>query len=256
MEYVLIFVIGLCIGSFLNVCIYRVPRAKSIVRPRSFCPQCGKAIKWFDNVPLLSFIVLLGKCRNCGKRIPFRYPLVELLTALLGILLYWHFGPAAAFPAYWAFICALTAVTFIDLEFTEVPDVISLPGILAGIVFMTVFQIDGSTSALGSFLNSLAGMFVGGLMMFLLGVIGEWAFQKEALGGGDIKLMAMIGAFLGWKLVILAFFAAPLLGSGVALYMKFKYKTEALPYAPYLSLGALVTLLWGNKIIGFLFAGF
>lgn len=249
MDYFLVFILGLCIGSFLNVCAYRIPKAKSIVRPRSFCPDCGKSIRWYDNIPLVSYAMLLGRCRNCGKKIPLRYPLGELLTALVGVLLYWYFGPTGAFAAYCTLACALIVITLIDLETWEIPDVISIPGIFAGMILMTVFRLNGASGAGWAFLDSVAGMLAGGLMMFLLSVIGEWAFQKEAVGGGDVKLMAMIGAFLGWKLTILAFFAAPLIGSGVALFMKIKYKTEAVPYAPYLALGALVSLLWGNKII-------
>lgn len=252
MDYILVFILGLCIGSFLNVCVYRIPKARSIVRPRSFCPDCGKSIKWYDNIPLVSYAILRGRCRNCGKRIPLRYPLGELLTGLVSLLLYRYFGPTGAFAAYWVLACILITISLIDLETWEVPDVLSIPGIVAGVVLMSVFRLNGASNAGWAFLDSILGMLAGGLMMFLLSVIGEWAFRKEAVGGGDVKLMAMIGAFLGWKLTILAFFAAPLVGSGVALFMKIKYKTEAVPYAPYLAVGTLVSILWGNKILGFL----
>jgi leader peptidase (prepilin peptidase)/N-methyltransferase len=255
MDYLFVFILGLCIGSFLNVCVYRIPKAKSIVRPRSFCPDCGKSIKWYDNIPLVSYAILRGRCRNCGKRIPLRYPLGELLTGLVSLLLYWYFGPTGAFAAYWVLACILITISLIDLETWEVPDVLSIPGIVAGVVLMSVFRLNGASNSGWAFLDSVSGMLAGGLMMFLLSVIGEWAFRKEAVGGGDVKLMAMIGAFLGWKLTILAFFAAPLIGSGVALFMKIKYKTEAVPYAPYLAVGTLVSLLWGKKILGVLFIG-
>jgi leader peptidase (prepilin peptidase)/N-methyltransferase len=253
MEYILVFIIGLCIGSFLNVCVYRIPKAKSIVRPRSLCPDCGKSIKWYDNIPLASFAILRGRCRNCGKKIPLRYPLGELLTALVSVLLYWYFGPTGAFAAYWVLACALIVIALIDLETQEVPDVISIPGIAVGVILMSVFRLDGASNAGWAFLDSIAGILIGGLMVFLMGVAGEIAFRKEAVGGGDVKLMAMIGAFLGWRLCVLAFFIAPLTGVGVAVFMKIKYKTEAIPYAPYLALGAMVSLLWGNRIIEILF---
>ena len=252
MDYFLIFILGLCIGSFLNVCVYRIPKARSIIRPRSFCPDCGKSIKWYDNIPLVSFAILRGRCRNCGKTIPVRYPFGELLTGLVSVLLYRYFGPTGAFAAYWVLSCALIVIALIDLETWEVPDVISIPGIAAGVILMSVFRLDGASNAGLAFLDSIAGMFVGGLMMFLLSVIGEWAFKKEAVGGGDVKLMAMIGSFLGWKLTILAFFAAPLIGAGVAIFMKIRYKTEAVPYAPFLAVGTLVSLLWGNKMLDIL----
>ena len=255
MDYLFVFILGLCIGSFLNVCVYRIPKAKSIVRPRSFCPDCGKSIKWYDNIPLVSYAILRGRCRNCGKRIPLRYPFGELLTGLVSLLLYWYFGPTGAFAAYWILACILITISLIDLETWEVPDVLSIPGIVAGVILMSVFRLNGASNSGWAFLDSVFGMLAGGLMMFLLSVIGEWAFRKEAVGGGDVKLMAMIGAFLGWKLTILAFFAAPFIGSGVALFMKIKYKAEAVPYAPFLAVGTLVSLLWGKKILGVLFIG-
>ena len=253
MEYILVFIIGLCVGSFLNVCIYRIPKAKSLVRPGSFCPGCGKPVRWHDNVPLLSFAILRGRCRDCGCRIPLRYPLVELLTALVSLLLYRHFGPTSAFAAYGILACALIVIAFIDLETQEVPDVISIPGIAAGVVMMSVFRLNGASNAGWAFLDSIAGILTGGLMMLIMGTVGELIFRREAVGGGDVKVMAMAGAFLGWRLCVLAFFIAPLAGVGAALFMKIKHKAEIVPYAHYLALGAMVSLLWGDRIIEILF---
>lgn len=253
MEYILVFIIGLCIGSFLNVCIYRIPEARSILKPRSFCPNCKKPIPWYDNIPLLSFLVLRGRCRSCGASISPRYPAVELLTALAGVMLLWFFGLTPRFFAYGVFTCALIVIVFIDQKHREIPDFITIPGIFVGAVLMTVFRLDGAESAFAAFGDAFGGIFLGGLMMFIMGVVGEVLFRKEAVGGGDVKLMAMVGAFLGWRLAILAFFIAPLAGVGVALFMKIKYKADAVPYAPYLALGAMISLLWGNRIVEILF---
>ncbi|MFH1395559.1 MAG: prepilin peptidase [Candidatus Omnitrophota bacterium] len=253
MENLIVFIFGAIIGSFLNVCIYRLPLGKSIVRPRSFCPHCEHPIKWFDNVPLVSFLILLGKCRYCKNPIPVRYFFVELITALSGVALLFYFSVSASFFIYWFLICALITITFIDIEHQEIPDVISLPGIFIGFVLMTVFKLDGSATHLKSCLNSAIGVLAGGGSMFLLGALGELIFRKEALGGGDVKLMAMIGAFLGWKLVILTFFLAPVMGSVVGIFMKIRFRREIIPYGPYLSIGAVISLLYGDKILRYLF---
>ncbi|MCK5450947.1 MAG: prepilin peptidase [Candidatus Omnitrophica bacterium] len=253
MEYYIVFVFGAIIGSFLNVCIYRIPLGKSVVMPRSFCPFCEKTIAWYDNVPLLSFLILGAKCRNCEKPIAFRYFLVELVTAISGIGLLKYYFLTPDFFVYWAFVCSLIVVIFIDLEYQEIPDVISIPGIFAGMVFMTAFKLDGSGSYWWSFSNSVLGILVGGGSMFLLGVLGEFIFKKEALGGGDVKLMAMIGAFIGWKAVLLTFFMAPVVGSVVGIVMKIKFKKDMIAYGPYLSLAAIVSLLYGDRILKYLF---
>jgi len=253
MLYVLVFTIGAVIGSFLNVCIYRIPLNRSIVTPRSFCPFCGRAIAWFDNVPLLSFLALKGRCRSCGRPITPRYFIVELLTALSGAAFLYYFSPGAAFIVYWFLTCALIVITFIDIEHQEIPDIISIPGIFIGALLMTALRLDGSAQYAGSFLNSAFGVLAGGGSMFLMGVTGEVIFRKEALGGGDVKLMAMIGAFLGWKLVLLTFFLAPLFGSAVGLVMRIRFKKEVIPYGPYLSCGAVISMIWGKHILDYLF---
>ncbi|MFH1846402.1 MAG: prepilin peptidase [Candidatus Omnitrophota bacterium] len=253
MEYFIVFVFGAVSGSFLNVCVYRLPKGKSIVRPRSFCPSCETPVKWYDNIPLISFLVLRGKCRACSKPISFRYFLIELLTALASVFFFYHYSVGVSFFCYWLFLCMLIVVTFIDFEYQEIPDVISLPGILVGLALMTVFRLDGSQRYLGSFLNSFIGIIAGGGSMFLLGMFGELIFKKEALGGGDVKLMAMIGAFIGWKLVWLTFFIAPVLGAGVGIVLKLRFKQDVIAYGPYLSLAAIISLLWGREILGYFF---
>lgn len=253
MEYLIVFIFGAIIGSFLNVCIYRLPLGRSIVTPHSYCPSCKHPIKWYDNVPLISYLVLLGRCRNCKKRIPVRYFIVELVTALSGCVLLYYFSLGAPFFAYALFTLMLITIIFIDIEHQEIPDVLSIPGIFLGMILMTVLQLDSSGSYARSLLNSALGVLAGGGSMFLLGLIGEAVFKKEALGGGDVKLMAMIGAFLGWKLAGLTFFLAPVLGSGIGLFMKIRFKKEEIAYGPYLSIGGFISLLYGDKILKYLF---
>ncbi len=253
MDYLVVFIFGAVIGSFLNVCIYRIPLGKSIVLPRSFCPFCKRPIRWFDNIPLISFLLLRGRCRFCKRAIPARYFLVELITALSGIGLLYYFSPGPRFFAYWLFTCALIIIAFVDIEKKEIPDVISIPGIFAGMALMTFLRLDASGAYGRSFLNSALGVLAGGGSMLLLGLFGELIFRKEALGGGDVKLMGMIGAFLGWKLVLVTFFLAPVLGCGVGLVMKIRFKKEVIAYGPYLSLAALISLFFGDAILDYLF---
>lgn len=253
MQYAVVSIFGLIVGSFLNVCVYRIPLGKSIIKPRSFCPNCGNSIAWFDNIPLVSFLLLKAKCRHCRKRISIRYFFIELITAFTAIVFFHYFSISAEFFVYFLLACILIVVTFIDIERQEIPDVFSLPGIFIGIALVTVFKFRGPVTYLGSFVNSILGVLAGGASMFLLGFFGELIFRREALGGGDVKLMAMIGAFLGWKLTLLTFFLAPILGSGVGIFMKLKLGKDIIPYGPYLAIAAIVSLLCGDKILNYLF---
>lgn len=251
MEYFLVFIFGIVIGSFLNVCIYRVPRGKSVAFPGSFCPSCEEPIRWYDNIPLISFVVLAAKCRSCGSKIPVKYFLVELSSAVIALILFSLLGLTPAFFIYTLFSLALLTVSVIDMERREIPDVISLPGIVMGILLVTLFRLRGDL--VSSLIDSLLGVLVGGGSMFLLGYLGELVFKKDALGGGDIKLMGMIGAFLGWKLVLLTFFIAPMFGSVSSVIMLAKNKREPIAYGPYLAAGAFVSLLFGEAILKYLF---
>jgi leader peptidase (prepilin peptidase)/N-methyltransferase len=252
----IVFVFGAMIGSFLNVCIVRIPRGTSIIRPPSQCPGCKNTIRFYDNIPLISYFLLLGRCRDCGARISPRYVFVELLTAFLAAALYYEFGLSLAFFAAVIFAAALVVISFIDLEVRIVPDVISLPGIGVGLLFSLVgrYLIHDPSELVPSPLSALLGVLIGG--GFLLAV--AWAYEAltgvEGMGGGDIKLLAMIGAFLGWPSIPVTLFLSSLSGSVIgisAMLIKGVGRKYALPFAPFLCLGALLYLFFGRELIDF-----
>ena len=256
MVAIIIFIFGLLIGSFLNVCIYRMPKSESIIFPSSHCPNCKKSIFWYDNIPIFSYLALAGKCRSCKVKISLRYPLVEAITASLLTLLFVAFGLTPKFFAYSVMACGLVVATFVDFEIQEIPDEISLGGLVVGLLLAFAFpSILGEASRMHGLLNSFIGALVGGGIIYVLGVLGKLAFKKDAMGGGDVKLMAMIGSIIGWKLVLLTFFIAPFLGVVPGLISKFKSGAETIPYGPFLSVAALVSVFFGNKILGILFGG-
>ena len=248
----LAFIFGLITGSFLNVCIYRLPREISIVSPPSACPGCKNPIKPWDNIPIISYLFLRGKCRNCGERISIRYPLVELLNGLLYLLIVYFFGFGWHLIPLFAFVSAMVVITFIDLEFQIIPDVITLPGILIGVISSVFFLSDPlfnlhDSDMLTGLINSLIGILLGGGLFFLIAVV-----SKGGMGGGDIKMMAMVGAFMGWKAVLLVTFIGSLTGSlvGVMLMLfKGKDRKTKVPFGPFLALGSLISLFVGGKII-------
>jgi len=249
MIYVALFIFGAMIGSFLNVCIWRMPNEESIVKPASHCPNCKKPIQWFDNIPLLSFILLGAKCRHCKTRISIRYPLVELLAGLLFIVNYAYFGFTAKFFIYTALECALLVGTFTDFMHYIIPDEITVGGLVAGLILSFIFpQLHAVSIHWKGFLFSLWGAAVGGSLIYATGFLGELAFKKEAMGGGDVKLMAMIGSIIGWKFVVLVFFLAPFFGAAIGIYLKFVKKIDIIPYGPYLSLATVIAILYGDKI--------
>lgn len=254
MQYLLVFLLGSIIGSFLNVCIYRIPRNESIVSPGSRCPSCKKPIPWFDNIPFLSYIFLRGRCRFCGKRISFRYFAVELISALSFLTLFIHFGFTSRFWLYSLLISILVMISFIDIDFQIIPDGLSLGGLFLGIM-LSVFipQLHNTFIWKQALISSLLGAFIGGGIIYITRVLGNIAFKKESMGGGDVKLMAMLGAFLGWKMAVLIFFIAPFFGAPVGLYLKFKKKCDIIPYGPYLSMASFVAILWGERILDLVF---
>lgn len=251
MIFTLVFIFGLIIGSFLNVCIYRMPRGESIVCPGSRCTLCKRPIPWYDNIPLLSYLLLRGKCRVCHEKIPFRYFAVEFISALSFLALYINFGFNYIFWVYSLLTACLIVITFIDLEFQLIPDSISITGVFAGIILSVIFPgLQSAFSWQKALLNSVIGALAGGGLIYLTGVLGQMAFKKESMGGGDVKLMAMLGAFLGWKMAALIFFLAPFFGAPIGVYAKYIKKEDIIPYGPYISLAGFVAMIWGHKILG------
>lgn len=241
---VIVGLLGLFIGSFLNVCIYRLPRAESIVWPGSHCPACGAAVKPWDNIPLLSYLLLRGRCRQCAAPIALRYPLVELISALLALGLFYRFGLTPAFGIYYLFACALVVVTFIDLDYQIIPDRISLGGIVVGLVLVSWLPV--------SYKDALIGLAAGAGV--LLAIIYGYYFitKRQGMGGGDVKLLGMIGVFIGWQGVAFTIFVASLIGAvvGVAwIAVQGKDMKAAIPFGPFLSLGAIIYLFWGSPLI-------
>jgi leader peptidase (prepilin peptidase) / N-methyltransferase len=256
MDKLIVFIFGSIIGSFLNVCVYRLPKGKSIVTPASHCPKCAKIIQWYDNIPLISYIILRGHCRSCKAAISFRYFIIELLTALVLTALFTVFGLSAKFFAYSIMSCGLIVATFVDFETSEIPDEVSMGGLIVGLILAAAMpSVFGAASRGHALLASVLGAAAGGAIIYITGFLGELIFKKEAMGGGDVKLMAMIGSFLGWKLALFVFFVAPLFGSIVGIILKIKSGRETIPYGPYLSLAALVAVFFGERIIRLLFGG-
>jgi leader peptidase (prepilin peptidase)/N-methyltransferase len=243
---ILIILTGLALGSFLNVCIYRIPLKKSILFPSSFCPGCGAKIRAWDNIPLLSFILLGGKCRKCKTKISLQYPLVESITSALIVITYLRYGLGWEFAAK-VFLCLLlVAVFFIDLKHRIIPDSVTLPGVALGLFFSLFVESP-------SVVNSLIGILVGGVLFYLSAILGELIFKKESLGGGDIKLAMMLGAFLGWQKVLLVFFLSALLGTafgvGAMLFSKDVRETRMIPFGPFLASGSILAVFLGDVLI-------
>ncbi|MBT9132051.1 MAG: Type 4 prepilin-like proteins leader peptide-processing enzyme [Firmicutes bacterium] len=252
------FIFGSVVGSFLNVCIYRLPREESILTPGSRCQHCSKHIAWYDNIPFISFIMLRRRCRHCQGIISSRYFLVEFLTAGIFLSLFLKLGVSPEFFIYLPLVSGLILITFIDFDHWIIPDVVTLPGIILGIVLSTlhpemqreILHFSAvSATRLSGFFSSVFGAFVGGFFLYLTGVIGRKIAKKEVMGGGDVKLLAMIGAFLGWQLTALTIFLSAFAGSVVGIIAKIRKGESYLPYGPYLALGAVFSVFWGKAII-------
>jgi len=246
------FIFGAVVGSFLNVCIYRLPRSESLVFPASHCPKCGNAIPPYHNIPIISYLVLKGRCRSCGERISPQYPVVETTNAILTMLLFMKFGISLTFLFLFVFCSALVVITFIDLEHRIIPDVISLPGIAVGFISSFFVQAPGLQNSMSGWINSLIGILAGGGTLFLVAFAYHLLTGKEGMGGGDIKLLAMMGAFLGWVAVPFIIFASSLTGSiiGISLMLAQKKDTKlAIPFGPFLAFGAILYVFCGKDII-------
>ena len=238
-------ILGAIVGSFLNVCIYRIPSGRSIVFPASHCPTCEHPIKVYDNIPIISYLILRGKCRNCNGRISPVYPAIELLTAVMSVLLFQRYGLSLGYLFSFLFTCALIVITFIDLKHQIIPDVITLPGIplfaLAAIFFMNV-----------TFMDSLIGILAGGGFLFLVAFGYQLLTKRDGMGGGDIKLLAMLGGFLGWQSLWFIVMAASLIGAvaGISIMIsKGKDTKYAVPFGPFLSIGAIAYIFWGEAFM-------
>ncbi|HVN96328.1 MAG TPA: prepilin peptidase [Syntrophorhabdaceae bacterium] len=239
-----VFVFGAVIGSFLNVCIYRLPRSKSLVRPGSACPACDRPIRFYDNIPLISYMLLRGRCRDCGAPISIRYVVVELITAVLFFMCFRRSGLTFEFFVEIFFVALLIVVTFIDYEFQIIPDILSLGGLVAGMIFS--FMRPGFR-----FLDGLYGILLGGGLLFVIAYGYQLITKREGMGGGDIKLLAMIGAFSGFKGVICSLVGGSVIGTivGIPLMLiKGQGTKYAVPFGPFLSLSAVIYLFWGSRL--------
>ncbi|MCB9771160.1 MAG: prepilin peptidase [Candidatus Omnitrophica bacterium] len=318
--------LGACVGSFLNVCIVRLPKEQSVLRPPSHCVSCKKPIAWIDNIPLFSYLILGGKCRHCKARYSIRYFVIELITAISFFGLYKFFGLTLVTVAYWIMISGFIVATFVDFEHRIIPDEVSIGGMFVGIALSAfipaLHQSEFAHVGFGGFLAglmvviclaltlfpslftptsevqdqsddrgikilvavsllfisgvnffaayippallpyalslsaALSGYIVGGGAIYLMGLVGDVIFKKESMGGGDVKLMAMVGAFLGWKLALLAFFIAPFFGAVYGVIEKIRTKDSAIAYGPFLVLGSLLSLFYGNQIIQWIINGY
>jgi leader peptidase (prepilin peptidase) / N-methyltransferase len=237
-------ILGLCVGSFLNVCIHRLPRHESLVRPPSRCPKCGRQLSWFDNIPVLSWLALRGRCRRCGAGIAFRYPLVEIVTAALWILIAWTTPPGALLASRLVLATGLIVLFMIDLEHHILPNVITLPGIAVGFLF-SLFAPPGPIA-------SLLGIALGAGILYAIAAGYFLLRGEEGMGMGDVKMLAMLGAFLGWRAVLLTLVLSSFAGAivGVLLMAGSRRNLQyALPFGTFLAMGALVAMLSGNAII-------
>jgi leader peptidase (prepilin peptidase) / N-methyltransferase len=248
--YFFVFLFGAAVGSFLNVCIYRLPRSQSIVFPASACPDCGNRIAPYDNIPIVSFLLLRGKCRSCKGRISWKYPAVELINGLLTLALFLKFHFSPTFFVLFLFCSALVVITFIDLEHQIIPDSISLPGIVLG--FAASFLLPW----LG-WKNSLIGIVAGGGSLLIVAYGYQLLTKKEGMGGGDIKLLAMMGAFLGWRSIPFIIFTSSLIGSVVGISLMLARKKDSqlpIPFGPFLAFGAILFIFYGRQLIAWYFS--
>ncbi len=243
---------GLCVGSFLNVVIARLPAGRSIVHPGSSCPRCGNPIAWYDNLPVLSFLLLRGRCRSCRDPISWRYPMVEIVCAVLFAMAYVRFGPSLELASALVLLSMLVAITGIDLDYQIIPDLLSLPGVAFGfLVSLAPGMIGWRASALGVLVA--AGVFL------VIIVASALALGQAGMGGGDGKLGAMLGAFLGWELALLSILISVLVGgllAGALLATGRKGRKDPIPFGPFLALGGAVSLFWGDATLAWYFAQF
>lgn len=243
LDSFLFFILGLLFGSFANVVILRLPQEQSVIRPRSRCPKCKNPIAFYDNIPVLSWLLLRGKCRKCENRISARYPLVELVTAVLFWALFLKFGWSYTLLEFLILGFGLVVISFIDLDHQIIPDSFSLSGIALGLV-------GASLNPEREFYSAVAGVLVGGGFLWLVAYT-YWVIRnEEGMGGGDIKLLAWLGAYLGWVSIPFIILVSSVLGSivGLALIKKGEGLKAAIPFGPFLVAGALIYIFGGNQV--------
>lgn len=240
MLYFLVFIFGLLFGSFLNVCIYRIPANKSIVSPPSACPNCGYQLAWYDNIPVLSFIFLRGKCRKCKTEISLRYPMIEMLSGVVTLLLYVFFGLTLQFFFVVIIAFILIIITFIDIDHKLIHNRIVIVMLSIGLIYELVVRPV-------SLLDALIGFFAASVPLLLIAIL-----SKGGIGGGDIKLMAVVGIFLGWQGVLLALFIGAVTGAimgVIGIILKKKKRKDVIPFGPFLCLGIITTIVYGQQLI-------
>jgi leader peptidase (prepilin peptidase)/N-methyltransferase len=244
-DYLITGLFGAIVGSFLNVCIYRLPRHEGVVWPGSHCPSCGNPIAWYDNIPVISYLLLLGRCRTCRVSIPPRYLIVEIANALGYVAILWHFGLNGMSVLYAALYSALIVVVGTDLSHKIIPNTITLPGVLVGLLgAVTVLPV--------GIVNSVLGIVVGGGLLWVLAWASPYLFGKEGMGGGDIKLLAMVGAFLGWKPALLTIMIGSLIGSVVGIGLiaaRIIKRDEYIPFGPFLVVGAVLSMFFAQPLL-------
>ena len=242
------FMFGCIVGSFANVCVYRIPLGKSIVFPSSHCPFCQTKIHFYDNIPLLSYMILMGKCRHCGVYIPFRYFAVELITGLSSLFLFIKYGFNPIYLIYFFFVTALIIISFIDLKYRIIPNVISIPGVFIGLVLSLLFSYTSLDWPTG-FKGSILGILVGGGSLFIVGTVYAFITGRDGIGFGDVKLLCMFGAFFGWKGAFFSIFLGSVLGLCVSLpliFIKGKSLKYPIPFGPFLSAGLVIYVWFGR----------
>lgn len=241
----IIFLFGCIIGSFLNVCIYRIPENKSIAFPGSHCPKCSTPLKWYDLIPVLSFVFLKGRCRYCGERISPRYPAVELLNGLIYLFLYYSFGLGIDYFYYSIIISILMVIFFIDMDHQIIPNKLILIVFLLDIAYKIIryFLLNESINIL----NYLSGLAIGAILFILI-----FIFSKGGIGGGDIKLIGVLGFILGMPLIFLNMFLSFVLGGIISIFLliiKIKSRKDPIAFGPFLVIGFLISLFWGYEIV-------
>ncbi len=248
----IVFIFGACLGSFLNVCIYRIPAELSVVKPRSRCPKCLTNLAWNDNIPILGWIFLRGKCRYCKTPIAARYPSVELLTAILFVLVWLRFPYDALLAPYWLMIFGLVLGTFVDIDEMWLPDRTTIGGMITGgILSFFIPSMHGVEGHLEGLIYSLIGMGCGFGMFWGISILGRLILKKDAMGFGDVKLMGALGAYLGWESVIFITFVSSLLGAviGVSFIAMGKRELQSkIPFGPYIALAAVIWVLGGSGL--------